>query len=138
MCGGCASLVPLTSLLTTPSSSGTPPVHMNDQTDVKLAQDNFIVVRTNVVGRSRGFSLLGIITIVPATVTKAVNRMYDNAAMRPGTPQTFAHLMIERSTTYWILFGIPQIDARADVVEFKPEAIPDPNRGPPKPAEQRP
>lgn len=137
MCGGCASLVPLTSLLSTPSSSA-PPLQVHEQTDVKLSQDNFILVKTNMVGRSRGFSLLGIITIVPATLTKAMNRLYDKAAMQPGSPQTVANLVIEHSTTYWILFGVPEVDARADIVEFKPLAATESIRGPPKPTEQHP
>ena len=137
VCTGCASLVPLTSILTTPSSAPAP-LQVHDQTRVELATDNFFVVKTNVVGTSRGFSLLGIITIIPATLNKAMNRLYTAAEMQQGRPQTVAHLIIEHNSTYWILFGIPELNARADIVEFRSPAstanISPPNepvRGPP-------
>ncbi|HZR17540.1 MAG TPA: hypothetical protein VFE51_09450 [Verrucomicrobiae bacterium] len=127
---GCAAIAPLSSIITTPSG-GTPPLQVHEQTSVKLAADNFILIRTNVVGRSRGFSLLGIITIVPATLNKAMDRLYNNAQMHENQPQTIAHLVIEQTSSYWILFGIPEMDARADVVEFKPEVRGPPPGGPP-------
>jgi hypothetical protein len=117
---GCAALAPLSSIITAPSS-GTPPLQVHEQTSVKLAQDNFVLVKTNVVGRSRGFSLLGLITIYPATLSKAMNRLYVAAQMREGRPQTVAHLVVEQTSSYYILFGIPEVDARADIVEFQPE-----------------
>jgi len=80
-----------------------------------------VLVKTNVLGKSKGFSLLGLITIYPATLTKAMNRMYSAAQMTPGQPQTLAHLIIEQSSSYWILFGIPQVQVRADIVQFSPE-----------------
>lgn len=72
------------------------------------------------MGRSRGFSLLGLITIYPATLTKAMNRMYTSAHMELGQPQTSAHIVIEQTSSYYILFGIPEVDVRADVVQFNP------------------
>jgi hypothetical protein len=102
------------------SVDGNASLQVHEQTSVELKEDDFLLVRTNVVGRSRGFSLLGLITIYPATLTKAMNRMYASAEMQPGHPQTVAHLVIEQTTTYWILFGVPEINARADIVEFKP------------------
>lgn len=128
---GCAALVPLTSLVT-PPSSGTPPVQVHEQTSVKLAADNFILVKTNVVGSSRGFSLLGVLTIEPATLNTAMNRLYAAAHFQPGRPQTIAHLVMEQTSSYWILFGIPRIDVRADIVEFVPTGRPP---SPPPPAQ---
>jgi hypothetical protein len=125
---GCAAIAPFSSLLTPPSGS-TPPLEIHEQTSVELAKDNFFLVKTNVLGRCRGFSLLGIITIVPATLTKAMSHLYATAEMRPGQPQSVAHLVIERTSSYYILFGVPEVDVRADIVEFRPE-----NRGPPGPA----
>jgi len=112
---------------------GTPPTELHEQTGVNLSQANFVVVKTNVVGRSKGFSLLGLITIVPATVSKATGRMYAAAQMRLGEPQTIANVIIERSSSYWILFGIPKVEARADVVEFRPLVTPPEHPPPPKP-----
>lgn len=128
---GCAALAPLSSLVSAPT--GPPPLQVHEETTVRLARDNFHLVRTNVLGRSRGFSLLGIITIIPPTLTKAMNRLYSGAEMQAGRPQTVAHLVIEQTSSYYILFGIPEIDVRADIVEFEPEVklIPKPPPGPP-------
>jgi hypothetical protein len=116
---GCAAIAPFTSLLSTPT--GPPPLQVHEQTSVKLAEGNFTLVKTNVTGRSKGFSLLGIITMYPATLTKAMNHLCATAQMREGEPQTVAHLVIEQSTTYWLLFGIPEINVRADIVQFNHE-----------------
>jgi hypothetical protein len=48
--------------------------------------------------------------------------MYASAELRLGTPQTVAHLSVEPSSSYWILFGIPRVEVHADIVEFRPQA----------------
>ncbi len=118
---GCAAVAPLSSIIST-TQTGPPPLQVHEETTVRLSQDNFSLVKTNVLGRSKGFSLLGIITIVPPTLTKAMNRLYASAQMEPGHPQTVAHLVIEQTTSFYILFGIPKIEVRADIVEFRPRA----------------
>jgi hypothetical protein len=118
---GCAALAPAGSSVS-PLLGPSPPMQITQQTSVKLARDNFVLVKTNVLGRSKGFSLLGLITICPATMTEAMTRMYAAAQMRPGKPQTVAHLTVERSSSYWVLFGIPNVDVRADIVQFIPKA----------------
>ena len=135
---GCAALAPVSALIGSPHGSS-PGLDVHDQTSVDLAKDNFSVIRTNVVGQSRGFSLLGFITIYPATLTKAMNRMYAAARMLPGRPQSTAHLLIEQSSSYFILFGIPKVEVRADIVEFRPEVkSPEPRKPKPKKANQGP
>ena len=127
LCGGCAIQFFAQHADRSSSAPG------DEETQVKLARDNFVLVRTNVVGRSRGFSLLGLITIYPATLNKAMNRLYASAGLRSGHPQTIAHLVIEQTGSYWILFGIPEVDARADIIEFKPAPPPTPPPRPPPP-----
>src|SRR5438045_3991132 len=116
---GCAALAPLTAI--SHPSGAAPSVQVNEQTSVSLARDNFTLVKTNEWGQSKGFSLLGFITIYPATLSKAMKRMYGQAEMQPGQPQTVAHMIIEQSSSYLILFSIPKIEVRADIVEFKPQ-----------------
>jgi hypothetical protein len=115
---GCAALAPFSSLVSLPSSPPAPQVF--EETRVDLGRDNFVLVKANVRGESKGFSLLGVITMSPATVTKAMNRMYASAQLRVGEPQTLANLVVNQSSSYWILFGIPKVEVRADVVEFNP------------------
>ena len=115
--GGCASLVPLAApLLPNDSASG----EFRSATTVKLEQANFAVMKTNVVGQCKGFSLVGIITIVPARFSTAMDRLYGQAEMQPGRPQTLANMVVERSSTFLILYSIPRVSIRADVVEFLP------------------
>ncbi len=120
---GCAAIAPLSSLISSPGS-GPPPLQVHEQTRVSLAEDNFTLIKTNVVGLSKGFSLLGLITVYPPTLTKAMSRMYASAQMRSGEPQTVAHMVIEQSTSYYILFGIPKVEVRADIIQFNPAVRP--------------
>jgi hypothetical protein len=92
---------------------------------VRLQEANFAVVRTNLVGSSKGFKLLGFITLRPATLTEAMNQLYASAEVEGGRPQTFVHLIIEHSGIYVILFSIPEVTVRADLVEFIPGGQPD-------------
>jgi hypothetical protein len=138
---GCAALAPVGSAFSG-LGGGRAPGDVHEQTSIILERDNFVVVRTNVFGISKGFSLLGFITLYPATVTKAVDRMYSGAQMTPGEPQTLAHLIIEHSSSYFILFGIPRVEAHADLIAFRPAPPPSeaarPRHPPPKPPEEGP
>lgn len=120
---GCATAVPAVS--SGAGLLGSPHASAHTQTSVNLAQGNFVVVKTNVVGQSKGFSLLGFIPIYPARLTKAIDRLYAKAEIQEGKSESLAHLMTEHSSSYWILFSIPEITARADVVQFNPRTEPD-------------
>jgi len=132
LAGGCAAAaaLPLGSMLSSPNASA---LEIHNNTDVRLQDKNFIVIKTNMVGQSTGFSLLGVITIIPARFTKAMNRLYADAQMQPGRPQTLANLIMEQNSTYFILFSLPQTSIRADVIEFVSASATDsPPRPPPK------
>jgi hypothetical protein len=47
-----------------------------------------------------------------------MNRLYSHAEMQTGRSQTLGNLIMEKSSTYLILFSIPRVSVRADVVEF--------------------
>jgi hypothetical protein len=119
LCGGCAaaSALSASSIIGSPNASS---LEIHNNTDVRLQERNFIVIRTNVIGQSSGFSLLGVLTIVPAKFTKAMSRLYMNAEMQPGRPQTLVNLIMEKDATYFILFSLPRTAIRADVIEFVP------------------
>jgi hypothetical protein len=38
--------------------------------------------------------------------------------VQPGRAQTLANVLVERSSSYWILFSLPEITVRGDLVEF--------------------
>src|SRR5512146_1043391 len=97
LCAGCAgvaaSQVPSTLGTLNPNTST---LEIHNQTELKLSEGNFSVMRTNVVGQSRGFSLLGFITLVPARFQTAMDRLYGKAQMQAGRPQTLGNLVMEK------------------------------------------
>ncbi len=105
---------------------------LRNQTDVKLSEGNFVLVKTNVIGQSRGFALLGFITIVPAEFNTAFSRLYSQAGMESGKSQTLTDIAIERTGSYWILFSLPRCTVRADVVQFVPATGAKPATDPPR------
>jgi hypothetical protein len=115
---GCAGLAPVAAPVLSSYGSGSAAVQ--SQTVVDLSTGNFSVVKTNIVGISKGFTLLGLIPMSPARVTTAMDRLYGKSGIEPGSSKALAHLTIERTGTYWILFSIPETIIRAQVVEFKP------------------
>jgi hypothetical protein len=133
LAGGCAAFaaLPLGSVLGSPNSAA---LQIQNSTEIRLQEKNFIVIRTNMVGQASGFSLLGILTIVPARFTTAMNRLYADAQMKEGRPQTLANLVMEQDSSYFILFSIPKTSIRADVIEFTPASPTDLQPRPP-PAE---
>lgn len=114
---GCAAMtaLPLGSMLGSPNASA---LNVYHTTETRLEKRNFVVVKTNVVGQTSGFSLLGVVTIVPAKFTKAMNRLYANAGVTPGQSQTIVNMNINQDSTYLILFSIPRTYVSGDVVEF--------------------
>ena len=120
---GCAGLtaLPVSSMLGSPNSTA---LEIHNNTDVRLQEPNFIVTKANASGQSKEFSLIGILTIVPAKFSTAMSRLYAQAELQPGRSQTLANLIMERNSTFYILFSIPQVAVSADVIEFTPGTTP--------------
>ena len=89
-----------------------------NSTHVTLMENNFRIIETNVIGKSRGFKLFGFITFKSASHTKAMSRLYEKAQVEPGHPQALANVVRESSSTYLILFSLPKVTIRADLIEF--------------------
>ena len=90
----------------------------SSNTQIDLGQRNFRVVKTNAVGRSYGFSLLGLLPIWSPTYTTAMERLYRDAGVREGEAQVVINVAQEQSSLYLILFSVPRLTLRADMVEF--------------------
>ena len=130
---GCAvaSALPVASSVGGALSSSALEIH--NTTELRLQEKNFVVLKTNVVGESKGFALLGIITMFPAKLTTAMNRLYLRSEMQPQRPQALANLIMEKDSTYLVLFSIPRTSIRADVIEFTSSpAAEAPPRSPPE------
>jgi len=119
---GCAGLAASSALPESLSSlnPNTTALEIHNQTELKLSEGNFSVVKTNVVGQARGFALLGFITLVPARFQTAMDQLYSKAGMQSGQPQTLGNVIMEKTSAYWILFSIPRVSVRADLLEFTP------------------
>jgi hypothetical protein len=113
---GCAPVPPLPFTLPLPGGSGQ--ASLLTLTEVHLAQRNYRVVRTNVVGTSWGFALLGLITVKPPDATEAFARLYEAGGMAEGKSLALINVLQESRAPYFILFSLPEITYRADVVEF--------------------
>ena len=87
-------------------------------TQVQLVGNNYRVLQTNVVAKSGGFRLLGFITIKSPSYVKAVSRLYVKAQAEEGRAQAFANVVYETGGMNFILFSLPKIRIRADLVEF--------------------
>jgi hypothetical protein len=87
-------------------------------TQVQLVGNNYRVLQTNIVAKSGGFKLLGNISIKSPSYVKAMSRLYAKAEVAEGSSQALANVVHETGGINFILFSIPKIRVRADLVEF--------------------
>ena len=106
------------SLLMPAGCAGRGPLPLASGTRVELARKNYRLIRPNVTGRSSGFYFLGVIPIIPPRYTDAMSDLYSKAGLSKGKAQALVNVVQEKSTIYLILFSIPRLTIRADVVEF--------------------
>jgi hypothetical protein len=99
-------------------------------THVQLSGNNYRVLQTNVVAKSGGFKLLGFITIRSPSYVKAVSRLYAKAGVAEGHAQALANVVYETGGMNLILFSLPKIRVRGDLVEFTSAPAPASTNGP--------
>ena len=87
-------------------------------TQVELAGSNYRLLQTNLIAKSYGFKLLGLITLKSPSYVQAMSRLYGAAHMEEGHPQALANVVHEQGGLNLILFSIPRIEIRADLIEF--------------------
>ena len=98
--------------------SGTSDFPVTSGTNVDLSRNNYRVVRSNAVGKSYGFWLFGFIPVTSPSHTSAMSDLYENARMETGRAQALVNVTQDRSFLYLILFGVPSLTVRADIIEF--------------------
>ncbi|MGJ0486077.1 MAG: DUF6567 family protein [Methylomicrobium sp.] len=117
---GCAAVPALPALSgLIPPPGGTPVL---TTTTVNLSRQNYKIVKANAIGSSAGFSILGLFTFVSPRYDEAFTRLYRNAAVSEGKPQAIVNVVYENSSSYFILFALPKITVRADIIEFTDSA----------------
>jgi hypothetical protein len=114
---GCAGALPAIPVL---SGLASPPVGnpILTTTAVNLYKQNYKIVKANAIGSSVGFSLLGLFTFVSPGYEEAITRLYHSAGITEGKAQAIVNVVHENTSTYFILFALPKITVRADVIEF--------------------
>jgi hypothetical protein len=103
--------------LAAPSAAGG--AQITTVTQVTLSQPNFRLVKADVVGSSTGFRLLGLLTFKSPDYAEAITRLYEKAGVSNGTAQVFVNLVYDQTSPYFILFSLPKITVRGDLVEFR-------------------
>jgi hypothetical protein len=114
---GCAAIAALPiDLPSGPSGAG--PTSVLTRTEVQLKQRNYRVVQTNLRGTSQGFALLGILVLKPPDATEAFAKLLAGVENLEGQAVAVINVMQDSSAPFFLLFSLPTITFRADVVEF--------------------
>jgi len=118
---GCAAIAALP--ITLPSGpSGSGPTSVLTLTEVHLQQRNYRVIRVNVTGTSQGFALLGLFVLKAPDAAEAFASLYEDGNLRVLIAErralAFVNVMQTSSAPYFLLFSLPEITFRVDVVEF--------------------
>lgn len=100
-------------------SSGTFP--HSTTTSVDLSKKNYRIVKMNAFGESMGFKFLGIIPLISPKYRNAMVDLYSNSGISEGKAHALTNVIQERSSVYLILFSLPKLTVRADVIEFLDE-----------------
>ena len=108
---------------TMPLPMGSPASDMQllTNTSVSLAKANYKIVKANSIGESWGVNLLGLIPVKSPYYTEALTKIYQQSGITEGKAQALANIVHQKSSTFYLLFSIPRITVRADVVEFVPK-----------------
>jgi hypothetical protein len=119
---GCPAALPF---LSTTGSGLNQAQQLQTSTMVHLNGQNYRIVKTNVTGSDWGFSLLGLINLVSPNYVKAVKQLYKEGGITEGNRAiAVANVAQQDTSPYFILFSIPRITLRADVIEFVGPAPP--------------
>lgn len=85
---------------------------------VVLAGNNYKMLKPNIVGTSRGLTLIGLLHVWEPTRVAALSKVHRDARLEPGRPQTLCNVVVDRTMTDLVLFQIPAVTVRADAIEF--------------------
>ncbi len=88
-----------------------------DSARVSLSQANFRVIKPNARGSDVGFNLFGFIPIVSPSAADATDQVMDQVQSHDRAI-ALTNVAEERGTTYLVLFSLPRIEVRADIIEF--------------------
>jgi len=87
-------------------------------TNVLLQENNYCMVKPNAIGTSTGFSLFGLLPMSAPRYTNAMTDLYDSAFLSNDRAYALANVVQEYSNAYLLLFSVPKLTVRADIIEF--------------------
>jgi hypothetical protein len=90
------------------------------QSETHLDRANFRVIKASARGEDQGFYLLGFIPILMPSISDATDRLMQGISAE-GRAVSLTNVTQERQTLYLVLFSLPKIVVRADVIEFLAE-----------------
>lgn len=120
----CLIIVSLILLFITGCVSSTQKLSNYTEINVELSKRNFRVVKPNLIGESYGFRLLGIIPIVSASYSRAMTDLSSESNISTnalGTEKNVLVGTVEETHTFLILFSVPKLTIRADLIELLDE-----------------
>ena len=88
------------------------------KTKVDLSQNNYRLVKANAIGVSKGIKLLCLIPVSAPRYIMAMENLYKDAGIVEGKAYALTNIVEERTNVNLLLFSIPKIRIRADVIEF--------------------
>jgi hypothetical protein len=86
-------------------------------TETRLDRANFRIVKARARGEDRGFYLLGFLPIVSPSVGEATDQLLGGVNSE-GRAVSLANVTQEWRSWYFVLFSLPRVVVRADVIEF--------------------
>lgn len=118
---GCPIPPVATGLVSMPPLGGGGGAQITTSTQVRLSRPNFRLVKAGATGSSTGFSLLGLIPFKSPEYAEALAQLYQKAGVSEGKAQALVNLVYDQTQPYFILFSLPKITIRGDLVEFQKE-----------------
>jgi hypothetical protein len=89
-------------------------------TSVDLTKPNYRITKLNAIGESTGLKLLCVIPMESPTYATAMEDLLSKSGISVGKSSALINVTQETSNTCLILYSIPKLTIRADIIEFIP------------------
>ena len=94
------------------------PLPQATMSSVELAKVNHRMIKSNLVGKSYGGNLLGILPVALPRYNEAMDQIYAQAGNLDGKKTVLANATMERNALWLILFTVRTLTVRTDIAEI--------------------
>jgi len=105
-------------LLLTYGCMSVKPLPQATMTSADLTKLNHRMIKSNLVGTSYGFNLLGILPLALPRYNEAMDQIYSQAGNLDGKKTVLANATMERTAIWLVLFSIRSLTVRTDIAEL--------------------